>query len=138
MTDHVRIYLQPECCADDDVGRLWCQDSDPQSCPEGVPWTPYILKSEYDALKAENDRLRDAAITDDQDRRMMLDRIAELETALRESQDWNWITAREEAEDAGRDTFEIPEMQALADLAEQSHTVQNNQANPQATGHTHG
>lgn len=27
MTDHPRIWLQPECCADPDGGREWCQSS---------------------------------------------------------------------------------------------------------------
>lgn len=42
MSDHPRIYLQPECCADPDSGRLWCKDPDPDSCDNGNSWTPYI------------------------------------------------------------------------------------------------
>ncbi|KXS55139.1 MAG: hypothetical protein AWU57_485 [Marinobacter sp. T13-3] len=109
MTDPIRLYLEPECCVNPHDGRTW--HTRPDACAHNQPWTPYILKSEYDALKdgmqQENDTLKA--------------RVAELEAALRESQDWNWIEAREDAEEAGRDTFEIPEMQALADLAEHSH-----------------
>lgn len=42
MPEHERIYLQPECCAGEE-GRLWCQDDEPQSCPDGRKWTPYIF-----------------------------------------------------------------------------------------------
>lgn len=58
MSDYTRIYLQPECCVDPDVGRCWCPDDGPQDCPEGATWTPYILASEYDLLQAENEALR--------------------------------------------------------------------------------
>ncbi|AOY88605.1 hypothetical protein BKP64_10740 [Marinobacter salinus] len=56
MSEHTRIYLQPECCAGEE-GRLWCQDDEPQSCPDGEKWTPYILVSEFDKVK---DRLEKA------------------------------------------------------------------------------
>ena len=39
--DHKHIYLQPECCADENVGRLWCQDPI-NECDEGVEWTKYV------------------------------------------------------------------------------------------------
>jgi len=46
MSDYKAIYLQPECCADPDTGRLWCQDPDPEDCQEDCPekkeWTKYI------------------------------------------------------------------------------------------------
>lgn len=54
MTDRTapaRIYLQPKCCADPDVGRLWCEDDEPVrcECPEYDPetdergtWTEYV------------------------------------------------------------------------------------------------
>lgn len=58
MSDYERIYLQPECCADPDVGRLWCQDNEPQSCPDGEKWTPYVLASEHARLQSEVERLR--------------------------------------------------------------------------------
>lgn len=53
MSDYERIYLQPECCADPDVGRLWCQDDGPESCPDGEKWTPYVLASECARLQSE-------------------------------------------------------------------------------------
>jgi len=40
--DHERIYLQPACCASPDVGRMWCQDPDPENCEDGKPWTEYV------------------------------------------------------------------------------------------------
>lgn len=53
MDQHKIIYLQPECCADPEVGPMWCQDDNPGieccECEKCKNWTPYILKSEYDA-----------------------------------------------------------------------------------------
>jgi hypothetical protein len=43
MTDPKVIYLQPECCADPEVGRLWCEDDAPEDCEDGKPWTKYVL-----------------------------------------------------------------------------------------------
>ena len=37
-----RIYLQPACCADPAVGRVWCDTDAPVDCDEGVPWTEYV------------------------------------------------------------------------------------------------
>lgn len=51
-------------------------------------------------------------------------RCAELEEALVESQDWNWITAKEWAEDRNQDFFEIPEMQRLYEIARPKHEAQ--------------
>ena len=66
MSDYTKIYLQPECCAGEE-GRLWCQDDEPETCPDGVKWTPYILLSEYataqdeiEALREENEQVRQA------------------------------------------------------------------------------
>lgn len=39
--DPARIWLQPECCADPDTGRLWCEHNEPVECPDGQPWTEY-------------------------------------------------------------------------------------------------
>lgn len=33
--DHEVIYLEPECCADPDLGRTWCQDV-PWDCEDGA------------------------------------------------------------------------------------------------------
>jgi len=60
MSDYDLIWLQPECCADSDVGRLWCQDPDPEDCPDGVPWTKYIradLAEAPDLFEALDDLL---------------------------------------------------------------------------------
>ena len=43
MSDPEVIYLQPECCADPEVGRLWCEDDAPADCEDGKPWTKYVL-----------------------------------------------------------------------------------------------
>lgn len=42
MSDHKRIWLQPECCADPANGQVWCQDPDPEDCEDGAPWTEYV------------------------------------------------------------------------------------------------
>ena len=42
MADFKIIYLQPECCADPEIGQLWCEDDCPEECEDGVPWTKYI------------------------------------------------------------------------------------------------
>lgn len=46
--DHEVIYLEPECCADPDLGRTWCQDV-PWDCVDGVHPTAYIRKDIHDA-----------------------------------------------------------------------------------------
>ena len=43
MSDPKVIYLQPECCADEETGRLWCEDDEPEECIDGVKWTRYVL-----------------------------------------------------------------------------------------------
>ena len=55
--DPVAIYLQPACCADDAVGRLWCEDDAPVECEDGVPWTKYVRADEIERLRAERDAL---------------------------------------------------------------------------------
>ena len=45
MTNPKTIYLQPECCADPSIGRVWCEDNEPESCDLGVPWTEYVLST---------------------------------------------------------------------------------------------
>lgn len=42
MSDHPRIYLQPECCADEEMGRVWCDHDAPDNCENGVKWTEYV------------------------------------------------------------------------------------------------
>jgi len=68
MSEHTRIYLQPECCAGEE-GRLWCQDNEPETCPDGEKWTPYILLREFDEVKArlEKATTRIAALEDSEE-----------------------------------------------------------------------
>jgi len=71
MTDNPkRIYLQPECCADPEMGRLWCEDPNPVDCSDGVDWAEYTLTdrspagSIYTLLQAEDSRRVADALTD--------------------------------------------------------------------------
>jgi len=57
MSDYERIYLQPECCADEENGRLWCEDKDPVECDDGVEWTEYVRADLFQQLEAENKAL---------------------------------------------------------------------------------
>ncbi len=43
MSDPKEIWLEPECCADPSVGRMWCEHEEPVKCEDEVPWTKYIL-----------------------------------------------------------------------------------------------
>lgn len=56
MSDLREIFLQPECCADEHTGRLWCEDDAPVDCEDEngneVPWTRYVRADLYDALRA--------------------------------------------------------------------------------------
>jgi hypothetical protein len=53
MTDFKKIFLQPECCVEDqDVGRMWCQDNI-NDCDEGNEWIEYVLASESKQRIAE-------------------------------------------------------------------------------------
>lgn len=54
-SDHPRIWLQPACCADPDVGRLWCEDDEPVACEDGVPWTEY--RSVADVVRVLDERI---------------------------------------------------------------------------------
>jgi len=48
MNDHERIFLQPDCCADPDTGRLWCEDPSPEDCDQGAPWTEYVRRDIFE------------------------------------------------------------------------------------------
>ena len=65
MSDPTEIYLQPECCADEYVGRLWCEHDAPVDCEDGVPWTKYvradIAEADLAAARATNLKLRQYA-----------------------------------------------------------------------------
>lgn len=52
MSDPKVIYLEPECCADPIMGRMWCASDWPYDCEDGKTWTKYILAD----LGAEKDR----------------------------------------------------------------------------------
>jgi hypothetical protein len=46
MSEFKQIFLQPECCVEDqDVGRMWCQDNI-NDCEEGNEWVEYLLASD--------------------------------------------------------------------------------------------
>jgi len=47
MSEYTVIYLQPECCAEPETGRLWCHHV-PEECSDGMPWTKYVLESELE------------------------------------------------------------------------------------------
>lgn len=57
MSGHARIYLQPECCADEEIGRLWCEYDAPEDCADGVQWTEYvredIARGQVDAVRKQ-------------------------------------------------------------------------------------
>ena len=53
MDDPIEIFLQPECCADPDAGRLWCEDDAPVDCEDDKPWTRYVRADELDRLRRE-------------------------------------------------------------------------------------
>lgn len=57
--DHDEIYLQPRCCADEYVGRLWCEDADPEDCEDGNHWTRYVRADIHEAVVAEAEQLRE-------------------------------------------------------------------------------
>jgi hypothetical protein len=59
MTEFKKIFLQPECCVEDqDVGRMWCQDNI-NDCEEGNEWIEYVLASESKQRIAELEKERD-------------------------------------------------------------------------------
>lgn len=78
MSDYERIWLQPECCADWDTGRLWCQDPDPVDCDDGVPWTEYVRAD----IAANSERVTDASLTAE------LEQAAERERELVRALEW--------------------------------------------------
>jgi hypothetical protein len=58
--DHERIYLQPKCCAHEDIGRLWCEHDSPEDCEDGEPWTEYVRADLYAALQSRVEALEKA------------------------------------------------------------------------------
>lgn len=84
--------------AGQDFDSYGCRVRNPHiTARQSIEIADYIveLEKERDELAAQVERLRIAAI---------------------ESQDWNWLTAKEYAEDVGDDFFEIEDIQRLWDL----------------------
>jgi hypothetical protein len=81
MTDFKKIFLQPECCVEDqDVGRMWCQDAI-NDCEEGNEWIEYLLASDVKQRIAELEAIirgRDELINNAES-----SRIAELEAEVK-------------------------------------------------------
>jgi hypothetical protein len=50
MSDPKEIFLQPECCASPDTGRMWCEHDAPVDCEDGAPWARYVLVPDGYAL----------------------------------------------------------------------------------------
>lgn len=59
MSELKRIWLQPECCATPDVGRLWCEHDEPEPCPDGEPWVEYVRADEITRLRAVSGVIQD-------------------------------------------------------------------------------
>ncbi len=101
MSDHERIWLQPDCCSDPDVGREWADAADPEPCEDGASWTEYVradlFAAQVASLLAETDRasselagrlraegeLADVKTLAEREREAQAARIAALEGALR-------------------------------------------------------
>jgi hypothetical protein len=61
VTDHERIWLEPECCASPETGRVWCQDKvwPADDCEFGAEPTEYVLATALAAAEAREARLRE-------------------------------------------------------------------------------
>lgn len=46
MSDPREVWLEPECCTDPSVGRIWCEHDAPFDCEDGGKWTKYVLATE--------------------------------------------------------------------------------------------
>lgn len=53
MTDHERIWLEPAPGADEEYGRMWCQDN-----VWGDDATEYVRAAAFEALEDESEELR--------------------------------------------------------------------------------
>lgn len=108
MSDLREIFLQPECCADEHSGRLWCEDDAPVDCEDDdgneIPWTRYVRADLHDSLAAENAALKAqlayAASAGDEcaiEVESLRSRLAEAETLLDEA------SPRQECDGCGRE-----------------------------------
>ena len=57
MTDHEKIYLEPQCCVDPDYGRQWnSRDIGPHpDCDNEAPWIEYVRA---DTVRVEIEQLQ--------------------------------------------------------------------------------
>ena len=63
MSDHERIWLEPECCPESDTGRTWCQDGDVWSHDadatiEHQKPTEYVCVGLYEKAQAQLDAVK--------------------------------------------------------------------------------
>jgi hypothetical protein len=45
-SDPKEIWLEPVCCTDPSVGRIWCEHDAPFECEDGGKWTRYVIATE--------------------------------------------------------------------------------------------
>ena len=97
MSDYERIYLQPECCADEYNGRMWCQDANPKECADGVSWAEYVRADLFEQLQSELEQKdRNIKNANDEANELSME-CADLEsqlTALREANRWIPVSER--------------------------------------------
>jgi hypothetical protein len=61
--DHEYIWLQPECCAEDDTGRQWCQDGDVwDDCDNHSEPTKYVRADKLEEAEKLETKLTNIAI----------------------------------------------------------------------------
>ena len=89
MKDLREIFLQPECCADEHTGRLWCEDDAPVDCEDDdgneIPWTRYVRADLHDSLAAEVESLRSRLAEAEGREQMLLNRCDVLEEERNDS-----------------------------------------------------
>jgi hypothetical protein len=56
MSDPAEIFLQPECCASPDTGRMWCDHDAPEDCDDGKPWARYVLADQARLVPKSSDQ----------------------------------------------------------------------------------
>ena len=85
MTDHERIWLEPECCVDPDIGRQWCEDPDVwiHYCGEDELLTDSVEYVRAD-LYAELEAAYKHTVEDNMDLVRQLDAVKPLYIAINE------------------------------------------------------
>jgi hypothetical protein len=88
MSEFKQIFLQPECCVEDqDVGRMWCQDNI-NDCDEGNEWVEYLLASDVNHRIDEIElRFKQTLDNSMSQASVLCDRIVDLETRLKFSEE---------------------------------------------------